>query len=148
LPLLLLLLLLLFSISTKLQARQSEARTPVWARDLSLLQNAQTDPGAHPASYKKGTGSFPTVEHPGRGVNHPPSSSPEVKERVEQYLSLLGLRTVFWGEIYLYLYYYYYCYYYSVFRLSYRLDNPRLEPRCGQEIYLSSKMPRPTLGPT
>jgi hypothetical protein len=30
-----------------------------------------------------GTGSFPGVKRPGRGVDHPPPSSAEVKERVE-----------------------------------------------------------------
>jgi hypothetical protein len=30
--------------------------------------------------------SFPRVKRPGRGANHPPSSSAEVKERVELYL--------------------------------------------------------------
>jgi hypothetical protein len=43
----------------------------------------QTGPGAHPASYTMGTGSFPGVNQPGRGVDHPPPSSAEVKERVE-----------------------------------------------------------------
>jgi len=33
-----------------------------------------------------GTGSFPGVKRPGRGVDHPPPSSTEVKERVELYL--------------------------------------------------------------
>jgi hypothetical protein len=42
--------------------------------------------GAHPASYKMGTGSFSGVKRPGRGVDHPPPSSAEVKERVELYL--------------------------------------------------------------
>jgi hypothetical protein len=46
----------------------------------------QTGPGAHPASCTVGTGSFPGVKRPGRGVDHPPSSSAEVKERVELYL--------------------------------------------------------------
>ena len=46
----------------------------------------QTGPGAHPASYTKGTGFFPGVKRPGRGVDHPPPSSAEVKERVELYL--------------------------------------------------------------
>jgi len=36
----------------------------------------------HPASYTIGTGSF----RPGRGVDHPPTSSSEVKERVQLYL--------------------------------------------------------------
>jgi len=45
----------------------------------------QTDPGAHPAPYTVGTGSFPGVQRPGRGVEHPPPSSAEVKERVGLY---------------------------------------------------------------
>jgi len=32
-----------------------------------------------------GTGSFPGVQRPGRGVEHPPPSSAEVKERVGLY---------------------------------------------------------------
>jgi len=46
----------------------------------------QTGPEAHPASYATGTGSFPGVKRPGQGVDHPPTSSAEVKERVELYL--------------------------------------------------------------
>jgi hypothetical protein len=46
----------------------------------------QTGPEAHPSSYTMGTGSFPGVKRPGRGVDHPPSSSAEVKEKVELYL--------------------------------------------------------------
>ena len=46
----------------------------------------QTGPGAHPASCIMGTGSFPGVKRPGRGADHPPSHSAEVKERVELYL--------------------------------------------------------------
>jgi len=46
----------------------------------------QTGPGAHPASCTMGTGSFPGVKRLGCGVNHPPPSSTEVKERVELYL--------------------------------------------------------------
>ena len=33
-----------------------------------------------------GTGSLPGVKGQGRGVDHPPPSSTEVKERVEPYL--------------------------------------------------------------
>jgi len=33
-----------------------------------------------------GTGSFPGIKWPGRGVDHPPPSSAEVKERIELYL--------------------------------------------------------------
>ena len=56
----------------------------------------QTGPGAHPASYKIGTGSFPGVKRPRRGVVHSTLSSAEVKERVELYLySTLGFRGLF-----------------------------------------------------
>jgi hypothetical protein len=44
--------------------------------------SVQTGPGAHPASYTMGTGSLPGLKWPGRGVDHPPPSGPEVKERV------------------------------------------------------------------
>jgi len=47
----------------------------------------QTGPGAHPASYTMGTGSFLGVKRPERGVDHPPLCSVEFKERVELYLS-------------------------------------------------------------
>jgi hypothetical protein len=53
-----------------------------WGRDFQH----QTGPGAHPASCTMGTGSFPVVKRPGRGVDHLSSSSAEVKERVELYL--------------------------------------------------------------
>ena len=43
-------------------------------------------PWAHPASYTMGTGSFPGVKQPGRGADHPLSSSAEVEERVELHL--------------------------------------------------------------
>jgi len=49
----------------------------------------QTGLGAHPASYTKGTGFFSGVKWPGRGVDHPPPSSTEVKEREELYLCFL-----------------------------------------------------------
>ena len=44
----------------------------------------QTDPGAYPASYTMGTGSFPGVKRPGRG-NSPPSCA-KVVGRVELYI--------------------------------------------------------------
>jgi hypothetical protein len=64
----------------------------------------QTGPGAHPASCTMGTGSFPGVKRPGRGSDHPPPSSAEVKKE-ESYTS-----TPLWafgyvtGYLYLYLY--------------------------------------------
>jgi len=42
--------------------------------------------GGHLATSTMGTGFFPGVKRPGLGVDHPPPSSPEVKERVELYL--------------------------------------------------------------
>jgi len=38
-----------------------------------------------------GTGFFPAVKRPGRGVHHPPPFRAEVKERVELYLYSLSL---------------------------------------------------------
>jgi hypothetical protein len=40
----------------------------------------QTGPGAHPASCKIGTGSFPGVKRPGCGVDHPPHLAPRLKK--------------------------------------------------------------------
>jgi len=48
----------------------------------TVVYMQQTGPGAHPASCTMGTG----VKRPGRGVNLPPPSSADVKERVELYL--------------------------------------------------------------
>jgi hypothetical protein len=45
-----------------------------------------TGPGGHPASYTMGPVSFPWVKRPRSGVDHPPPSSAQVKERVELYL--------------------------------------------------------------
>jgi hypothetical protein len=68
---------------TSLRAGRSGDRIPVGARFSAPVQ---TGPGAYPASYTMGTESFPGVKRPGRGVDHPPPSSAEVKERVELYL--------------------------------------------------------------
>ena len=49
-----------------------------------LSTPGQTGLGDHPASCTKGKGSFPPgVKQPGHGVDHPPVSSTEVKERVQ-----------------------------------------------------------------
>jgi hypothetical protein len=56
---------------------------PVGAR---FYAPGQTGPGAHPASYTIGTGSFPGVKRPGRGIDHPPPPSAEAKESVELHL--------------------------------------------------------------
>jgi hypothetical protein len=59
---------------------RSGDRIPVGAR---ISAPVQTGPGAYPASYTTGAGSLPGVKRPGRGVDHPPTSSAEVKERVQ-----------------------------------------------------------------
>ena len=66
-----------------LPAGRSGDRVPVRQRYSTPVQ---TCPEAHPASYTMGTGSLPGVKRPGRGVDHPPTYSSEVKERVEIYL--------------------------------------------------------------
>ena len=64
----------------------------------------QTSSGANPTSYIMGTGSFPGVKRPGRGVDHPPTSKAEVKERVQIYLhSPSGPSWSILGELHLYL---------------------------------------------
>jgi hypothetical protein len=47
----------------------------------------QTGPGTHPASYTTGTGSFPGIKRPVRGVDHPPPANAEVEGRVELCIS-------------------------------------------------------------
>ena len=56
-----------------------------WELNWIELNYVLTVPRAHPAFYTMCTGSFPGIKRPGRGVNHPPPSSTEVKERVELY---------------------------------------------------------------
>jgi len=63
----------------------------------------QTSPGAHPASYTMGTGSFPGIKQPKRRTDHPPPYSAEVKERVELYLySPSGLSCLVLGVNFIY----------------------------------------------
>jgi len=50
----------------------------------------QTGPGVHPVSYTMGTGSFSGVKRPGRGVDHLPPFSAEVKEREELFLHFIS----------------------------------------------------------
>ena len=46
----------------------------------------QTAPGAHPASYTMSTGPFSGGKEAELGVDNPPASVAEVKERVRLYL--------------------------------------------------------------
>jgi len=51
-----------------------------------------------------GTGSFPGVKRPGRGVDHPPYLAPRLKkEQSYTYTPPVGLRGLLDGELYLYL---------------------------------------------
>jgi len=43
-----------------------------WGVGARFSATVQTGPGAHPASYTRGTGPFPGVKWPGRGVDYPP----------------------------------------------------------------------------
>ena len=83
--------------SSLLRPGRSGDRIPVGERFSAPVQ---TGPGAHPASYTMGTGSFQGVKRPGRGADHPPQSSAEVDGRVE--LPLWAFK--FKGELYLYLF--------------------------------------------
>jgi hypothetical protein len=44
-----------------------------------FFAHVQTGFGAHPATCTMGTGSFPRVNRPGRGADHPPPPSAEVE---------------------------------------------------------------------
>jgi len=64
-------------IATELQAGRSGIESR-WRRDFPPVQ---TGSGAHPASCKMGTGSFPGGKvRPGRAADHPPPSSAAVME--------------------------------------------------------------------
>jgi len=65
-----------------LRGGRSGDRIPVGAIFSALVQ---TGSEAYSAFYTMGTGSFPGVKRPGRGVDHPPAPSAEIKERVELY---------------------------------------------------------------
>ena len=60
----------------------SRGRIPVGARFSAPVQ---TGPGNPPSPYTKGTGSFPGVKRPERGVDPAPHLA-GVKERIERYL--------------------------------------------------------------
>ena len=81
-----------------LRAGRFGDRIPVAARVSAPIQ---TGPGAYPASYTMGTGSFPEVKWPGHGVDHPPHLAPSLKKE-QSYTSTppLGLRGLFQGELY------------------------------------------------
>ena len=69
--------------SDSLRAGRSGDRIPVGAKFSGPFQKGS---GTHPTSCTVGTGSFPGVKSPGRGVDHPPPSRVKVKERIELYI--------------------------------------------------------------
>ena len=69
-------------IANALRAGWSGDRIPVAAIFSTPVQICSE---AYPASYTMVTGSFPGIKRPGRGVDYPPISSAEVKERVQLY---------------------------------------------------------------
>ena len=71
--------------SDSLRTGRSGDRIPVGG-GARFSAPVQTGPRAQPASYTMGTGSFPGVKRPGRGVDHPPPSNTEVEGRVELYI--------------------------------------------------------------
>jgi len=60
------------------------------ARDFSLLQNVETDSGAHPASYSKGTKFLPQGQS-GHGVNSTTHSCPVLSLGISGSVQLLPL---------------------------------------------------------
>jgi hypothetical protein len=51
-----------------------------------ILRTCPDRPWGPPSILSMGTGSFPGVQQPGRGVDHPPPFRAEVKESVELYV--------------------------------------------------------------
>ena len=51
---------------------------PGGGRDFS--ESVQNGPAAHPVSHTMGTGTFPGVKRPRRGVDHPPHLAPRLKK--------------------------------------------------------------------
>ena len=70
-------------ITTRYGLDGPEIESRLGARISASVQNGS---GSHPASYAMGNWSFPQVKWSERGVEHPPPSSAEVKERVDLYL--------------------------------------------------------------
>ena len=65
------------------RAGRSGDRIPVGA---TFSAPVQTGPGTQPASFTRGTVSFPGVKRRGLGVDHPTPSNADVEGRVELYI--------------------------------------------------------------
>ena len=63
---------------TQTEKKKSGDQIPVGVRFSAPVQTSSED---HPASYTIGTGSFPGIKWPGRGVDLPPPPNAKVKSR-------------------------------------------------------------------
>jgi len=79
----------LFSIFTGCVSRKKSRETKIKFKEetsevLHLEDNfvwcCNFDPGAQPAFYTTGTGSFPGLKRPARGVDHPPHLGPRLNK--------------------------------------------------------------------
>ena len=77
----------------------SKYNVPLWAcavqesnpgMETGFSAPVQTDRKVHPASFTMAPGYFLGVERPERASDHPPSSSAEIKWRLELYLYYLS----------------------------------------------------------
>jgi hypothetical protein len=60
-----------------IRAGRSGDRIPLW---VIFSVPVQTGPVVYPASYAMGTGSFPGIKRPGRGVDHLPHLATKLKK--------------------------------------------------------------------
>ena len=95
-------------------------------KSLFFLRSIRPDrPWGHPTSCTMGTMSFPGTKRPGRGVDHPPPSTAEVKERVELYLYFpSGLSWPVLGWTLPYYYYYHHHHHYNYQHNHHYRHNP------------------------
>jgi len=63
--------------SDLLRAGRSEDQIPLGARFSAPVQTGR---GAYPASWTMGTGTFPGLKRPGRGVDQPSHLAPRLKK--------------------------------------------------------------------
>jgi hypothetical protein len=61
-----------------------------YGQEFSLLHVVQTGSGAQPASYPMGPGALAQgVKRPGRGADHSPPATAQIKENVDVYIHSL-----------------------------------------------------------
>jgi hypothetical protein len=68
-----------------------------------IFRTIQNGPVSHPASYAIGTGSFPGVQQPGRGIDHPPHLARRLKKGYScRFTLLLCLHGILQDKLYLF----------------------------------------------